>query len=529
MFAHLNRTQLEDAYKLLIDDRMYERSKTLIDAHHLKTVVYAVFIMSLDDKSILIKIGSTKNMKERLEKISSRYGVKAAVMDIYPCERHGDFETFVQQSKMMRPIQYTEVVNNRVASIEIFRLERMEDYTRVKSFMKKTVFLYEKCDIREKILQVRDKELNNERTILDILEAVPKDQRVEMIRLMFPTQKVRVEDMELATDTQSESPIGEQLRKEDGLANVENIGDQLDMADDASTSGNLVNEDTVTKTKFLTQSVGVEDTKLATDTLSESPVGEQLQKEDGPADVEADDASTSGQLDLVNEDTATNTIVRIYAPSDLTTVIKEYDSILNAISRYTDYSTTKPAQSSIRTHVRNCTIYCGYRWQTISSLDRDEHTPMLPTADLQLRTSDFIAELSEDQTTIIHPVYTGQGPVAEYAEVCIAAVCRALSKNKKTGGKGLPKKLFKRWNDIDIEIREAYLMNHALPDPPPPARAITIFRIRDGDARAQVFIGYERLRGEERVTARTVQNSAKRGEAAKDGWKYWFPEDDEQP
>jgi hypothetical protein len=26
----------------------------------LKTVVYAVFIMSLDDKSILIKIGSTK-------------------------------------------------------------------------------------------------------------------------------------------------------------------------------------------------------------------------------------------------------------------------------------------------------------------------------------------------------------------------------------------------------------------------------------------------------------------------------------
>jgi hypothetical protein len=31
-----------------------------VDAHHLKTVVYAVFIMSLDDKSILIKIGSTK-------------------------------------------------------------------------------------------------------------------------------------------------------------------------------------------------------------------------------------------------------------------------------------------------------------------------------------------------------------------------------------------------------------------------------------------------------------------------------------
>jgi hypothetical protein len=38
--------------------------------------------------------------------------------------------------------------------------------------------------------------------------------------------------------------------EEDGLANAENIGDQLDMADDASTSGNLVNEDTVTKTKF---------------------------------------------------------------------------------------------------------------------------------------------------------------------------------------------------------------------------------------------------------------------------------------
>jgi hypothetical protein len=31
-------------------------------------------------------------MKERLEKISSRYGVKAAVMDIYPYERHGDFQ-----------------------------------------------------------------------------------------------------------------------------------------------------------------------------------------------------------------------------------------------------------------------------------------------------------------------------------------------------------------------------------------------------------------------------------------------------
>jgi hypothetical protein len=46
-------------YKLLIDDRMYE-SQRLIDAHHFETVVYAVFIMSLDDKSILIKIGSTK-------------------------------------------------------------------------------------------------------------------------------------------------------------------------------------------------------------------------------------------------------------------------------------------------------------------------------------------------------------------------------------------------------------------------------------------------------------------------------------
>jgi hypothetical protein len=65
----------------------------------------------------------------------------------------------------------------------------------------------------------------------------------------------------------------------------------------------------------------VEDAKLATDTLSESPVGEQLQKEDGPADVEADEALRSAH-DLVNEDTTTNTIVQIYAPSDLTTVIK---------------------------------------------------------------------------------------------------------------------------------------------------------------------------------------------------------------
>jgi hypothetical protein len=58
--------------------------------------------------------------------------------------------------------------------------------------------------------------------------------------------------------------------------------------------------------------------KLATDTLSESPVGEQL--ESGPADVmRADDKAL---VSLVNEDTATNTIVQIYAPSDLTTVIK---------------------------------------------------------------------------------------------------------------------------------------------------------------------------------------------------------------
>jgi hypothetical protein len=155
-------------------------------------------------------------------------------MDIYPYERHGDLGTFVQQNGMRQ--SSTEVVNNRVASIEIFRLERMEDYHKVKTSPRKTVFLYEKCDIHEdsskfetRTQQQRTYRHSGGRT---------KDQRVEMSSSDVSTQKSVWRRHGLAT-IRTGGPMANNSERRRTSQCQENIGDQLDMADDASTSGNL--------------------------------------------------------------------------------------------------------------------------------------------------------------------------------------------------------------------------------------------------------------------------------------------------
>lgn len=103
-------------YKDADDERTH---KVLIEGFEDKCVVYFGKIRTMDDGRQLIKIGCTKNIRQRAWSLRQEFG-SMAIFKIIECDNHEPFERFLLEHIDIRRYAYKDLVNGLKRSHEVF-------------------------------------------------------------------------------------------------------------------------------------------------------------------------------------------------------------------------------------------------------------------------------------------------------------------------------------------------------------------------------------------------------------------------
>jgi phage anti-repressor protein len=210
---------LENKLAKALADQRFERSRALVDAFDHMDLVYAMHVMTFPDGSILVKIGLTRcdsGLRDRVGDVSAMFGLKVAVMDVYPCEKCGAFEKFVKGHGKVMPHRYSELVNGKCKNTEVFRLPDPSLYAGVKRMMQMEVSKYERRNVRELELIVEEKRIRMEvgKTALEenkvaLLAKMQPSMLFEAMKLMYAPATVVVPSMpEASTQLTEPQPSG---------------------------------------------------------------------------------------------------------------------------------------------------------------------------------------------------------------------------------------------------------------------------------------------------------------------------------
>ena len=126
------------------NDIKIDKHKYLIEKFNNKQCIYAIEVNIKFDKR-LIKIGSTKNIKDRILAMNTQYSCKCILLDIYECENnYREIEQYVLTKKEIRENLYKEKINGAMPN-EIVKLSDKFNYDQlifiIKNSIKTNVYL----------------------------------------------------------------------------------------------------------------------------------------------------------------------------------------------------------------------------------------------------------------------------------------------------------------------------------------------------------------------------------------------------
>jgi len=137
-----------------------ERHKALLAGYSRNRLVYILRMITLEDGKFVIKVGSTEDLRGRVNHINSAFGIKVMVLDVFPCENHTGFEYFLHHSAILVNNKYTEAINES-RSIETYLMPNQYTLDKLRRYMQTNVKYYMKltdqnpCEMMA--IQQRDK------------------------------------------------------------------------------------------------------------------------------------------------------------------------------------------------------------------------------------------------------------------------------------------------------------------------------------------------------------------------------------
>jgi prophage antirepressor-like protein len=109
---------LHDKYATITKGEVHRAYLAALDN---KPIVYFVQLgEKTPDGHLLVKIGSTANLRQRVSSLVKHFG-ELKVVHAYQCARHLDFERFLQRHDMVRHFAFTEPINGTM-STEFFKM-----------------------------------------------------------------------------------------------------------------------------------------------------------------------------------------------------------------------------------------------------------------------------------------------------------------------------------------------------------------------------------------------------------------------
>jgi len=110
-----------------IKNTKLDKHKMLIEKFKNKQCIYVIEV-NLENELHLIKIGSTKNIYDRISAMNSSYSCECILLDIYECEtNYREIEQYILTNKDIKKNLYKEKINN-VMPKEIVKLSEYFNY-----------------------------------------------------------------------------------------------------------------------------------------------------------------------------------------------------------------------------------------------------------------------------------------------------------------------------------------------------------------------------------------------------------------
>jgi prophage antirepressor-like protein len=149
--------------KLIIHRAKLDIHTKLLELYHLKNVVYICKLKDNDDGKYIIKIGSTQNIKERINNIANNYGCTPLLLDIYECMNHTKFENWIRTNPSIKQLYFEIHKKNGEITRETF-LVNDDEYNIIIKLIKNDIKSFNSIPYEptiEKLIELEEKKKIN--------------------------------------------------------------------------------------------------------------------------------------------------------------------------------------------------------------------------------------------------------------------------------------------------------------------------------------------------------------------------------
>ena len=357
------KAELENTIK----NTKIDKHKYLIEKFNCKQCVYVIEI-NINSLERLIKIGSTKNIKKRIEAMKSAYMCECILLDIYECENnYREIEQYMLSNEEIRNNLYKEKINNTMPK-EIIKLSDDFNYDQllhiIKNNIKKNIYLNPVQLLEKQKMDLVNRLLDNGYNP-NLFENFTINITVTDIGITKDETK-KVECCKYTNETEQEYEIKSENNIEEEIINEFYKNKQSDISEQENLDTNKsVNED------IEEESVNEEESKNFSFKIKNTR-GRKIQK--------------------IN-------------PNNLDIVIQIYDSMIHVLRSNDGIVYSK---GCIQQAIKNNTLYKGFRWCFVEKYEDPNISKAQPTNNIiSSRITEPIAKMNESKTEIID-IYNSQ-------------------------------------------------------------------------------------------------------------------------
>lgn len=351
-------TNIQKTLENTIINTKLDNHKYLIEKFKFKQCIYVIEV-NINDLN-LIKIGSTKNINERILAMNSAYSCKCVLLDIYECETNfREIEQFILSNKEVKENLYKEPINN-ITPKEIVKLSNIFNYNQlidiIKQAIKNNVYL-----TPVQLLEKQKMDLVNR-----LLDNGYNPNLFENFTINIITRNEMNINHKNSTCIECNKIISN-LEQENKLDNI--IKDFYKIKNE--NNNNELNEN------------------INEEINNENELLESIEKEnDIPFKIKN---SRGRKIQKIN-------------PNNLDVVVKVYNSMIYLLR---SNEGVKYLKSGVQDAIKNNTIYKGFRWCFVENGEDPYISKAGPTNNISSRITEPIVKIDETKTKIID-IYKNQ-------------------------------------------------------------------------------------------------------------------------
>ena len=447
----------QSALQQSIKETAIKRHEVLIESNLNKWVVYFCRIQLREDGSIILKIGETIDIKNRMDALKCNFETNIILLDVFRCENSIKFEKSLHNSNELTKYKYNQLEHkNKKLSTEAYHIPNQKEYEKIVKFANTEMHKYNNIELTK--LRIEEK-------------------KMDLVASFIPFCKSYDELMNILNKITS--PIHFEIElKEKIIKEIENI-----------------------------------------ETIEEIEVDEKEEECDSKRNCKEEEIKKEIKEKLEEEvpNSSTGPIVQIYHKSDLTKVVHVYNSIIEA-TRDFNYNNKVASFTSIKKAHQYKTIYQDHRWHFISNrqeLNLHQSRNIGETMVTQERNQGQIAMLNIDKTKIIKVFKLSKDAAKEILQHP-SAMSSAIKHSSP-----LNNHYWIHWENVDVLLQDDFLKLNLPPTKQPNIRGIQIKQIHPiTNEIVKLFVSYTDIQKELKISVKKIKELIESNEIYKGKYKF---------